>query len=69
MQRITWSGIAIHAGVLPGYPASHGCIRMPMAFAMKMWNWTCLLYTSAEPAIEGPASTKTDARIKLRARI
>jgi lipoprotein-anchoring transpeptidase ErfK/SrfK len=40
MQRITWSGIAIHAGVLPGYPASHGCIRMPMPFAMKMWNWT-----------------------------
>src|SRR5262249_46143161 len=40
MQRITWSGIAIHAGVLPGYPASHGCIRMPMAFAVKMYNWT-----------------------------
>jgi lipoprotein-anchoring transpeptidase ErfK/SrfK len=40
MQRITWSGVAMHAGVLPGYPASHGCIRMPMAFAQKMWNWT-----------------------------
>jgi L,D-transpeptidase catalytic domain len=40
MQRITWSGVAIHAGVLPGYPASHGCIRVPMAFAVKMWNWT-----------------------------
>src|SRR4051812_16793070 len=40
MQRITWSGVAMHAGVLPGYPASHGCIRMPMAFAIKMWNWT-----------------------------
>lgn len=40
MQRITWSGVALHAGVLPGYPASHGCIRMPTAFAMKMWNWT-----------------------------
>jgi lipoprotein-anchoring transpeptidase ErfK/SrfK len=40
MQRITWSGIAMHAGVLPGYPASHGCIRMPTAFAVKMWNWT-----------------------------
>jgi lipoprotein-anchoring transpeptidase ErfK/SrfK len=40
MQRITWSGIAIHAGVLPGYPASHGCIRMPMAFAVKMYGWT-----------------------------
>ena len=40
MQRITWSGVAMHAGVLPGYPASHGCIRMPMAFAVKMWGWT-----------------------------
>ena len=40
MQRITWSGVAMHAGVLPGYPASHGCIRMPIAFAMKMWTWT-----------------------------
>lgn len=40
MQRITWSGVAMHAGVLPGYPASHGCIRMPMSFAVKMWGWT-----------------------------
>ena len=40
MQRITWSGVAMHAGVLPGYPASHGCIRMPVAFAVKMWGWT-----------------------------
>jgi L,D-transpeptidase catalytic domain len=40
MQRITWSGIAMHAGVLPGYPASHGCIRMPPAFAVKMYGWT-----------------------------
>jgi len=40
MQRITWSGVALHAGVLPGYPASHGCIRMPTAFAVKMWGWT-----------------------------
>jgi lipoprotein-anchoring transpeptidase ErfK/SrfK len=40
MQRITWSGVAMHAGVLPGYPASHGCIRMPTAFAVKMYGWT-----------------------------
>jgi lipoprotein-anchoring transpeptidase ErfK/SrfK len=40
MQRITWSGVAMHAGVLPGYPASHGCIRMPAAFAVKMYGWT-----------------------------
>jgi hypothetical protein len=40
MQRITWGGVALHAGVLPGYPASHGCIRMPEAFAIKMYGWT-----------------------------
>ena len=40
MQRITWSGVAIHEGVLPGYPASHGCIRMPGSFAVKMFSWT-----------------------------
>src|SRR5262249_8897499 len=32
MQRLTWDGVAIHGGALPGYPASHGCIRVPMAF-------------------------------------
>jgi len=42
MQRITWSGVALHAGVVPGYPASHGCIRLPMAFATKLWAWTRL---------------------------
>jgi lipoprotein-anchoring transpeptidase ErfK/SrfK len=40
MQRITWGGVAMHAGVLPGYPASHGCIRMPNDFATRMWGWT-----------------------------
>ena len=37
MQRITWSGIALHQGSLPGFPASHGCIRLPEAFAIKLW--------------------------------
>src|SRR6202008_594078 len=40
MQRITWSGIALHAGVIPGYPASHGCIRLPAAFAERLWAMT-----------------------------
>jgi len=40
MQRITWSGIALHAGVLPGHPASHGCIRMPYAFAEHLFELT-----------------------------
>ncbi len=40
MQRITWSGVALHAGVLPGYPASPGCIRMPHEFAVRLWGMT-----------------------------
>lgn len=42
MQRLTWDGIAIHAGHLPGYPASHGCIRLPTAFARKLFDATSL---------------------------
>lgn len=38
MQRLTWDGIALHAGNLPGYPASHGCIRLPYAFAEKLFE-------------------------------
>lgn len=40
MQRLTWSGIAIHAGHLPGYAASHGCVRLPRAFAQSLYNLT-----------------------------
>jgi lipoprotein-anchoring transpeptidase ErfK/SrfK len=40
MQRITWSGIALHAGVLPGHPASHGCIRLANDFAIRLWHLT-----------------------------
>lgn len=42
MQRITWSGVAVHEGVLPGHPASHGCIRIPAAFARQLWSTTRL---------------------------
>jgi hypothetical protein len=42
MQRITWSGVALHAGVLPGYPASHGCIRLTEDFAIRLWQLTKL---------------------------
>src|SRR3546814_12301464 len=38
MQRLTWSGIAMHAGNLPGYPASHGCIRLPLDFAERLYG-------------------------------
>src|SRR5665213_2811998 len=40
MQRITWNGIALHGGPLPGYAASHGCVRMPFGFAEKLFNKT-----------------------------
>ena len=38
MLRLTWSGTALHAGRVPGYPASHGCIRLPAAFAEKLYD-------------------------------
>jgi hypothetical protein len=38
MQRITWSGVAMHQGVVPGHPASHGCIRLPREFAQRLWR-------------------------------
>ncbi len=40
MQRITWNGIALHGGPLPGYAASHGCVRMPYRFAEKLFDKT-----------------------------
>ena len=42
MQRITWSGIALHGGVLPGYPASHGCVRLPFDFAARLFDATAM---------------------------
>jgi hypothetical protein len=42
MQRLTWDGIALHAGNLPGYPASHGCIRLPMDFSKLLFDVTSL---------------------------
>ena len=42
MQRITWSGVAMHQGIVPNHPASHGCIRLPEAFARQLWGVTKL---------------------------
>src|SRR4051812_47258024 len=68
MQRITWSGIALHAGVLPGYPASHGCIRMPASFATRIYGWTRMgsrvLVTHGEVA---PASFSHPMLVALNA--
>jgi hypothetical protein len=42
MNRLTWSGIALHAGNLPGYPASHGCVRLPLEFSERLFGVTRL---------------------------
>jgi hypothetical protein len=40
MERLTWQGVALHAGNLPGYPASHGCVRLPAKFAENLYGVT-----------------------------
>src|SRR5262245_42195769 len=42
MERLTWQGVALHAGNLPGYPASHGCVRLPLEFAKLLFSVTTL---------------------------
>ena len=61
MQRLTWDGIALHAGNLPGYPASHGCVRLPYEFSQKLYGVTANGMTvvvanegSHTPAVSSP---------------
>ncbi len=60
MQRLTWGGIAIHAGRLPGYPASHGCIRVPTEFASELFKITEMASSAViivdEPLADGAAA-------------
>lgn len=54
MQRLTWTGTAMHSGHLPGYPASHGCIRLPHKFAQRLYDMTTIntrvIVTSSDAA-------------------
>ena len=63
MQRLTWDGIAIHAGRLPGYPASHGCIRIPHHFARKLFGLTDMARTTV--VVTGQQSTDEQRALKL----
>lgn len=56
-QRLTWSGVALHAGGLPGYPQSHGCIRLPYGFARELFATTSLGMTVV---IQGNAQTRIE---------
>ncbi len=66
MQRLTWGGIAMHAGYLPGYPASHGCIRLPYGFSKKLYgtlhHGATVVITKAHTR---PTKTKKPASILL----
>ena len=66
MQRLTWKGIALHAGNLPGYPASHGCIRLPMKFSSLLFGATSLGMTVVITSIEAvpQASSAPDLAIE-----
>ncbi len=57
MNRLTWSGIALHAGNLPGYPASHGCIRLPMKFSELLFGVT---HVGTPVIVAGAASDPRD---------
>lgn len=74
MQRLTWDGIALHAGQIPGTPASHGCIRLPMAFARTLFGATGLgtrvhvidsTVASAEQALAIGRTMPADAHAQL----
>jgi hypothetical protein len=76
MQRLTWKGVALHAGNLPGYPASHGCIRLPMKFSSLLFGATKLGMTvvitslpvqpnqSEAPDLAAPITTTTASLAK-----
>jgi lipoprotein-anchoring transpeptidase ErfK/SrfK len=61
MQRLTWDGVALHAGRVTGAPASHGCIRLPAAFAKKLYEVTD--FTSTLVLVtDAPLESAEDAR-------
>ena len=76
MQRITWNGIALHGGPLPGYAASHGCVRLPFGFADRLFDKTrigmrvIVAPNDAEPvAFSHPALLVPNAEALAAARV
>jgi hypothetical protein len=69
MERLTWGGVALHAGNLPGYPAAHGCVRLPLDFAQKLYaitnNGTTVIVTDQKAA---PGSTAAPGLLFASAR-
>ncbi len=66
MQRLTWSGVALHGGTLPGYPASHGCIRLPRKFAQLLYDVTALGMTVIVTRDAAVPHIAPNAKMKLK---
>ena len=66
MQRLTWDGIALHAGYVPGYPASHGCIRMPPGFAKALFGQTSYEKTAVVVVNQSVGSKEHAMEVALR---
>jgi L,D-transpeptidase catalytic domain len=63
MQRLTWDGIALHAGQIPGHPASHGCVRLPLAFARELFAVT-RVGASVQVVAQAPAPGEALAMVR-----
>lgn len=64
MERLTWDGVAIHAGSNPGFPTSHGCIHVPTAFAKKLYGQTRIgtaVTVVDSSVVEGPSAAEIAA--------
>jgi hypothetical protein len=62
VQRLTWTGIAMHSGNLPGYPASHGCIRLPYDFSQLLFSAT----SKGGTVVVGRQNTRAASRVESR---
>lgn len=62
-QRLTWDGVALHAGGLPGYPESHGCVHLPIAFAKRLFETTNMGGTVIVSGTAGQVGTAPDAGV------
>jgi len=67
MQRLTWKGIALHAGNLPGYPASHGCIRLPIKFSSLLFGATSLGMTVVITSLDVTPETSAPPALAMNA--
>ncbi|NPA50401.1 MAG: L,D-transpeptidase family protein [Epsilonproteobacteria bacterium] len=66
MMRLTWSGVAMHLGYTPNYPASHGCIRLKNGFAQRLYKWANV---GTKVVIKGKAPRYVVRRVKKRKRV